>query len=55
MQDRIDRDWQLVIKGEELLDRAHAVARKIEKRVRKVWRSDPPEARARQRKRSNRQ
>jgi hypothetical protein len=34
MQDRVDRDWQLLIKGEELLDKAHAVARKIEKRIR---------------------
>jgi hypothetical protein len=54
MQDRVDRDWQLIIKGEELLDRAHAVARKIDKRVRKVWRSDPPQAQAGKRKRSHR-
>jgi hypothetical protein len=54
MQDAIDRDWQLVIKGEELLDRAHEVARNITKRVRKVWRSDPPQAQPEQHKRSNR-
>jgi hypothetical protein len=52
MQDHVDRDWQLIIKGQELLDRAHAVARKIEKRVRKVWRSFPPDAPVGKRKRN---
>jgi hypothetical protein len=51
MQDRVDRDWQLIIKGQELLDRAHAAARKIEKRVRKVWQFHSPQAQAGQRKR----
>jgi hypothetical protein len=39
LQEALDRDWLLISKADDLQARAHVVARRIEKRIRRLLRS----------------